>query len=275
MSYDAREDGNASKQRLIRVWAQAIASPFQRATTGAGGLGVGFFQRLSDLRSADVQNADLKQRVEQMEAELRQSRTAVDENARLKQLLDLKEQNQYAVVPARVIARDPSLWFSTVTLDRGRSSGIELNMPVATPDGIVGRVVATSPWTSMVMLITDEKTAAGAVIGQLGASSALGVIKGLGTNGLIEMRYVSGLEKVAAGDRVTTTGQDGIYPPGLSVGEVVEVMQGSATTTHLIRIKPSAKLDSLEEVVVLQYHPPQRIVPDQKLPNVVGKERNK
>lgn len=273
MSYDARDD--VTKQRLIRVWLQAVVSPFQRVTTGAGGAGLGFFQHLSELRNADVQNAELKQRVEQMETELRQSRAALDENARLKQLLDLKESNQYAIVPARVIARDPTVWFSTVTLDRGRSSGIELNMPVVTPGGIVGRVVATSPWTSLVMLITDEKTAAGAVVGQLGESSALGVIKGLGTNGLVEMRYVSGLEKVTAGDRVTTTGQDGIYPPGLSVGEVVSVEQGSATTTHVIRIKPSAHLDSLDEVAVLQYHPPQRIVPDQKLPNVVDKGKPK
>ena len=266
MSYDARD--NVSKQRMIRVWAQAVVSPFQRITTGAGGASVGLVQRLINLRNAASENEQLRQRVEQMQIELAQSRTSLDENARLKALLDFKEKSPYGTVMASVIARDPSLWFDTVTIDRGRMSGIENNMPVVTPSGIVGRIIATSPWTAEVMLITDEKAAAGAVVGQLGQSNALGSVRGLGINGLVEMRYVSGLEEVNVGDYVTTTGQDGIYPSGLNVGEVVEVKKGSATIPHVIRIKPSARLNALQEVIVLKYKPPQRIAPDQALPNV-------
>lgn len=266
MSYDARDEG--TKQRLIRVWAQAIASPFQRVTSGAGSAGVGFFQRIANWRNAAAENEQLKQRVAELEVEARQARADRDENQRLKALLDFKENNQYASIPASVIARDPSLWFNTVTINRGSSSGIVPSMPVVTPGGIVGRVIATSPWTSQVMLITDDKSAAGAVVGQLGSSSALGSVGGLGANGLLEMRYVSGLEEVKVGDYVATTGQDGIYPQGLNVGTVVEVRSGSATTPHTIYIKPGARIDSLEEVVVLQYRPPQRSAPDQTLPNV-------
>ncbi|HKS29751.1 MAG TPA: rod shape-determining protein MreC [Pyrinomonadaceae bacterium] len=266
MAYDARDE--ATKQRMIRVWVQAVAAPFQRVTTGAGGAGVGFLQRILNLRNAATENEQLRKQVEEMDAELRQSRAAIDENARLKGLLDLKEQGQYGVVAASVIARDPSEWFDTVTINRGRLSGIELNMPVVTASGIVGRVVATSPWTAQVMLITAERSAAGAVVGQLGQSNALGSVKGLGENGLVEMRYVSGLEEVKQGDYVVTTGQDGIYPGGLSVGEVVRVKQGSATSPHVIHIKPSARLDQLQEVAVLLYRAPQRTPPDQALPNV-------
>lgn len=266
MTYDARDD--VTKQRMIRVWAQAIASPFQRATSGAGGAGVSFFQKIANWRTAAAENEQLKQRVAELEIEARQGRADRDENERLRALLDFKNKNQYGVVPASVIARDPSLWFSTVTINRGSSSGIELNMPVTTPGGIVGRIIALSPWTATVMLITDEKSAAGAVVGQLGTSNALGSIRGLGDNGLLEMRYVSGLAEVKAGDYVVTTGQDGIYPQGLNVGTVVEVKSGSATTPHVIYIKPGARIDSLEEVAVLQYRPPQRTAPDQTLPNV-------
>ena len=185
----------------------------------------------------------------------------------LRSLLNLKEQTGYDQVPARVIARDSSVWFNTVTIDRGSSSGIALNMPVATGGGIVGRVIALSPWTAQVM-ITDEKAAAGAIIGQLGGSGALGPVRGLGKNGLIEMRYVSGLEKVAVGDYILTTGQDGIYPPGLSVGEVVQVTPGTATQSHEILIRPTAQLDQLEQVAVLLYRPPAKPAPEQALPNV-------
>ncbi|HJU54428.1 MAG TPA: rod shape-determining protein MreC [Pyrinomonadaceae bacterium] len=266
MAYDARD--GVTKQRMIRVWAQALLSPFQRATAGVGSTGSGFFQYLSNLRNAAAENTQLKQHVEQMEMELNQLRADRDENKRLRELLDFKEKSQYQMVTASVIARDPSIWFDTITLSRGSTSGIELNMPVATPGGIVGRVVGVGPWSSQVMLITDERAAAGAVVGQLGQSNALGSVRGLGENGLLEMRYVSGLEEVAAGDYVVTTGQDGIYPPGLNVGTVVEVKKGSATVAHVIHIKPGARLNALGEVAVLLYHPPQAGAPEQVLPNV-------
>ena len=270
MAYDARD--GVTKQRMIRVWGQALISPFQRATTGVGNAGSGLFQYLSNLRNAAAENAQLKQRIEQMETELSQLRANRDENERLRALLGFKENSQYKSVTASVIARDPSLWFDTVTINRGSSDGIELNMPVVTPSGIVGRVVTLSPWTAQVMLITDERAAAGAVVGQLGQSNALGSVKGLGNNGLLEMRYVSGLEEVNPGDYVVTTGQDGIYPPGISVGEVVEVKKGTATTPHTIYIKPGARLNALEEVAVLFYHPPQTGTPDKVLPNVEKKK---
>jgi rod shape-determining protein MreC len=270
MAYDARD--SVTKQRMIRVWAQALVSPFQRATSSVGNAGSSLFQYIGNLRNAAAENAELRQRVEQMEAELSQLRADHDENERLRALLGFKEKSEYKSVTASVIARDPSVWFNTVTINRGSSDGIELNMPVVTPGGIVGRVVALSPWTAQVLLITEEHSGVGAVIGQLGQSNALGSVKGLGNNGLLEMKFVPGLEEVNPGDYVVTTGQDGIYPAGLNVGEVVEVKKGTATTPHTIYLKPGARLNALEEVAVLLYRPPQTGTPDQVLPNVEKKK---
>lgn len=270
MAYDARD--GVTKQRVIRVWVQSLIAPFQRATSGVGGAGTGFFQYVASLRSAAAENTQLKQRIEQIEMELNQLRAERDENGRLRSLLEFKEKSQYQMVTGRVIARDPSLWFDTITINRGSSSGVELNMPVVTPGGIVGRIIGVGPWSAQVMLITDERAAAGAVVGQLGQSNALGSVRGLGENGLLEMRYVSGLEEVNTGDYVVTTGQDSIYPPGLNVGEVVEVKKGSATVAHVIYIKPGARLNALGEVAVLLYHPPQISAPEQVLPNVEKKK---
>ncbi|MFN2497728.1 MAG: rod shape-determining protein MreC [Pyrinomonadaceae bacterium] len=264
MAVDARDD--ATKQRLFRVWIQALASPVQGASARASGAGSGFINEIINFRSAAAENARLKEKLFSTELQLQNARQASDENARLKSLLNLKEQTGYDQVAAHVIARDSSVWFNTVTLDRGSSSGVELNMPVVTAGGIVGRVIAISPWTAQVMMITDEKAAAGAIVGQLGGSGALGSVRGTGESGLIEMRYVSELQKVDVGDVILTTGQDGIYPPGLNVGEVVDVKRG--TGTHQILIRPGANLDQLKEVAVLLYHAPQRPAPEQTLPNV-------
>jgi len=269
MTWDARDA--ATKQRVIRVWAQSAAAPVQRAVTGAGGAGVGFFERLGNLRHAEAENAQLRERLAAAENELRASRHAVDENGRLKALLQFAGDVRYETVPARVIARDPSVWFNSLILNRGTTSGVDLDMAVATPEGIVGRVVAVGPLTAQVMLVTDERAAAGAVVGQLGASEAVGSVRGYGKNGLLEMRYVSGLAPVQVGDQVVTTGQDRIYPPGLPVGQVVELTPGSATSPHTIRVKPGARLDSLQEVLVLRYRAPQRTAPERTLPNVEGR----
>jgi rod shape-determining protein MreC len=266
MAVDARD--STTRQRLLRVWVQALISPAQSLSSGFTGASTNFIRQIVNFRSTANENERLKEQLAAAQLNLRNAQQAAAENDRLKGLLNLKEKTGYDEVPALVIARDSSIWFNTVTINRGSSSGIGLNMPVVTGSGIVGRVIALSPWTAQVMMVTDEKAAAGAIVGQLGGSGALGSVRGLGNSGLIEMRYVSGLETVEVGDFILTTGQDGIYPAGLSVGEVVEVKHGTATQPHQILIRPGAKLDQLEEVAVLLYRPPQRPAPEQTLPNV-------
>ena len=267
MAIDARDA--SGEQKVLRIWTQTFASPLQSASSKVSGATGGFFQQMWNFRSTAQENEQLKERLAKAEVELNAARQAQADNERLKALLGLNEQSNIQSVPARVIARDPSVWFNTITINRGSSSGIAVNMPVVTGGGIVGRVITVSPWAAQVMLITDEKAGAGAVVGQLGQSGALGSVRGradLGV-GVIEMRYVSGLEQVELGDNVMTTGQDGIYPPGLNVGKVVDVKKGTATQAHQILIQPGAQLDHLEEVAVLLYHPPQRSTPQQNSPN--------
>jgi rod shape-determining protein MreC len=252
----------ATQERKIRVWAQAAAVPVQSLFSGAAGGAGGLFQYLGRLRRAAGENETLRQRLAETEARLREAEAASAENERLRGLLGLKEGGEFGSVAARVVARDPSQWFDSVIINRGSSSGIEVNMPVVTREGVVGRVAAVSPVSAQVMLLTDERAAAGAAVGQLESTNSLGSVRGFGANGLLDMRYVSGLEELpAVGTPVLTTGQDGIYPRGLKLGEVVEAKAGTATTSHEIKVRPSARLNSLSEVAVLLYRPPPRAVP--------------
>ena len=269
MTYDARD--SATKQRKIRSIAQTIMYPVQRGASGTVNWVGGWFGNIGELRRASVENEQLRKQVVQMQTELRDTREKAAQAQRLEQLFKLTETTPYQTVVAHVIARDPSMWFDGITIDKGRWAGVEVNMPVVTPGGIVGRVISTSPLSAQVMLVTDEKSGAGGVVGQLGQSNAMGSIKGMGELGLLEMRYVSGMEKVQNGDVVMTTGQDAIYPPGYKIGDVVEVRPGSATQALVIHIRPSAGLERLKEVAVLRYQPPPRAEPDQSLPNVEKK----
>jgi rod shape-determining protein MreC len=265
MAWNARDP--VSQDRLVRVWLQALAAPVQTTVTTAGNTGSGFFSDLAAWRSAVSENRSLKEKIAQLETELAQKQNLATENERLQAELGFKNQNQGKLVNAQIIGRDPSAWFDAVIINRGSQSGIDVNMPVVTANGVVGRIVAVSPLTAQVALLTDDKSAVAGVVGQLGNTNALGSIRGTSKSELLEMRYVSGQEKVEIGTPVLTTGQDKIYPPGLKIGEVAEVREGTATTPHTILIRPSVLPGSLKDVAVLLYTPQAQPEFNKTLPN--------
>ncbi len=268
MAFDARQIG--SQQRIIRVWAQTgadfIQSPVTTITAGVSN----YFSSISNLRSAQDENTLLKQRIQELEVELKGNADLNSENERLRGLLDLKEKAKYKVLNARIIGRDPSIWFDSSIINRGSMDGVKLNMPVVTNGGLVGRVTAVSPLTAQIDLLTRDKSGVGGIVGEISSSNALGVVMGTSKKDLIEMRYVSGSVDVQVGQSVYTSGQDGIYPAGLKIGEIVEVVSGSATTPHRIMIKPSSGMDSMQEVAILLYEPPAKPEFEQKLPNATS-----
>lgn len=269
MAFDAREI--TTGQRVVRSWTMTVADFIQSPVTTVTSAVSNYFSSIASLRSAQSENDELKAQVHELQVELQQTNEMAAENARLKSLLGLKEQSKLDALPARIIGRDPSVWFDSAILDRGSLDGVKLNMPVVGEGGIVGRVTAVSPLNAHVDLITRDKSGVGAVIGQIGDSDALGVVSGTSKRDLLDMKYVPGIVEVQVGQSVYTTGQDGIFPPGLKIGDIVNVVSGSATTPHQIQIRPAARLDAMQEVAILLYEPPARAEFEQKLPNAVRK----
>ena len=270
MAFDAREI--TTGQRVVRTWTQTAADFVQSPVTTIISSISNYFISISTLRSAQSENDVLKQRVQELEVEVKQKSDLSAENERLRSLLQLKESSKYKVLTARIIGRDPSVWFDSSIINRGSLDGVTLNMAVVTNGGLVGRVTAVGPLTSQVDLITYNKTGVGGIIGEVGTSNALGVVTGTSKKDLLEMNYVPGSVDVQVGQPVFTTGQDGIFPPGLKIGEIVSVVTGSATTPHQILIQPAAKLNSMQEVGILLYEAPQKTEYEQKLPNAVKKK---
>ncbi|MEP7147883.1 MAG: rod shape-determining protein MreC [Acidobacteriota bacterium] len=267
MAFDAREI--TSGQRIVRVWSQAVADFVQSPVTSVSSGLSNYFSSISNLRSAQSENDILKQTVQELELEIKGKEDLTAENDRLRSLLDLKENSKYKVLTARIIGRDPSVWFDSSIINRGSLDGVKLNMPVVSDGGLIGRVTAVGPLTAQFDLVTRDKSGVGGVVGEIGTSNVLGVVAGTSKRDLVEMRYVPGSADVQAGQVVYTTGQDGIYPAGLKIGEIVEVRSGSATVPHQIFIRPSAAINSIKEVGVLLYEPPAKAEFDQKLPNAL------
>lgn len=272
MAWHAKTDTN---QSFIRVWAETAANFFQTPVTAIGSTVSEYFNSFLTLRTAQSENDQLKQRIQELEVEVQSKQDLAVENERLKSLLQLKQESKYSVLPARIIGRDPSNWFNDAIINRGTADGVKLYMPIVSNGGLIGRVTAVSPLTAQITLITDERSGVGAIIGEVGNTNTLGVVNGVKDKELLEMRYVPGTVEVKEGDFVFTSGQDGIYPAGLKIGKIVEVRSGSSTISHAIYISPSSGISGMQEVAVLLYEAPPRQKFEQTIPNSVKEEKGK
>ena len=196
------------------------------------------------------ENAHLRRRVDQLSDALNIATEEREELLRLRGLLSMGPPDQWQGVGARVIANrlGPQAALVSVTLDRGFLDGAATNTPVATPHGLVGRVLRASPHTATVLLITDINSRV-AVLSQSGRVP--GILAGTGDE-MLEVDYVPPNVRIQPGEIFITSGQDGIFPKGIPCARVIEARQSDTSPFQLITAEPLADLDNQEEVLLLQ-----------------------
>lgn len=199
------------------------------------------------LVDARRENEQLQTRVSGLESELVRLSEIERENARLQELLNLRAHLEGTAYGARVIARDPGPLSMTLTIDRGERDNVHRGMAVIAPQGVVGQVAESSHGASRVVLLTDHNSGIDAVVQR---SRARGIVQG-GTDGSCYMNYLSRDADVTVGDRVVTSGLDGVFPKGIVIGEVVEVGRRHRGLLQAAVVRPSVGLDRLEEVLVV------------------------
>jgi rod shape-determining protein MreC len=184
-------------------------------------------------------------------AVLEQQRAHLEElaraNRRLEVLLDFRAGLGGKVYGARVIGRDPLLASRTVTVDRGERDGIRNGMAVLSPQGVVGHVINVSRTAARALVLTDHNSGIDAVIQR---TRARGIVQGAMEKGC-HMKYLRRGEDVAVGDRVVTSGMDGIFPKGILIGEVTDVSRRDRGLLQVATIRPSAPLERIEEVLLV------------------------
>jgi rod shape-determining protein MreC len=235
-----------SQGRLIRVWVVEVVTPFERSgnwtITKIRGVWSGYF----GLIHAKRENDDLHAEVDRLRLRNTELEGVSAESARLAALLGFHDAHpDVPMLAARVIAASADSSSHAIFINRGEHDGIRRNMAVITPDGVVGKVFEVYRGTAQVLLLTDKESGVGAL---LAGSRTQGPVSGVGDPWMV-MKYISNDENVAVGQEILTSGQDQIYPKDLPVGTVAEVKQG--TPFKVIRVKPAAHLDRLEEVLVL------------------------
>lgn len=239
-----------SGKRFIQIWLLAVFTPVQEATTKTTSAVRNVWNNYFNLRDVVKDNEVLRAQTAQLNTEVTRLREAEKKLASLEALVNWRTSQKYQGIEAEAVGRDANQWFNSVSINRGTFSGIQEGQPVVTPEGLVGRVIYAAPNAARVLLVTDERHGTGAVIGQIAESRVLGVVKGK-SNSLCEMKLISGEAKVQVGDTVMTSGQDGVYPKGLVIGQISRLEMNGGTPS-LIEIRPGAPLSKLEMVSVLQ-----------------------
>lgn len=236
---------NEKDVRLIRLWGVTAVTPVARVVHDGHGLVAGFWNGYVWLRGTRRQNEELRAELDRLKLENHSLRNALGAADRLKVLAAYQQTIPSETVVASVIGSGANPNSRVVFLDRGAGSGIKPGMAVITPDGIVGKVQAVFPGTSLVLLISDANSAAGVIFEK---SRVHGIMKGTGLNEA-RIDYVPNEEKIAPGEKVYTSGEDRVYPKGLPVGVVSHAEPGR--DFEQITLQPSARLNRLEEVLVV------------------------
>lgn len=225
----------------------SIFAPVGGVVSRINGFFSGIWSDYISLVGVRKENEKLKERIKQLNTKIIQDNEANLSNARLQQLLKLKNAIRTNSIAATVIGEDVTSWFRTVIIDRGSVDGIREGMPVITSEGVVGRVVRVASNSSRLLLITDH---ASAIAANVQRSRARGVVKGK-NGGLCTLEFSQRGEDVKVGDIIVTSGIGGVFPKGLPLGEVTMVKKGEYGIFQTVELRPFVSLSRLEEVLVL------------------------
>lgn len=224
-----------------------IIGPFQTAISKVSNFVDGFWGKYVALLHIREENEQLRQELQQYKTANIEYREAVATNVRLKKLLELKESLPPPTLTAEIVGKDPSLWFRTLTINRGSSDGVHKGMPVVTVEGVVGQILTSSPNYSKVLLATDPNSAIDVITQK---TRVQGIVKGLGRDAFA-LHYVLKSAEVEKDDYVLTSGLGGVFPKGLMVGKVSEIKKSRRGMFQNIEIEPAVDFSQLEYLIII------------------------
>ena len=200
------------------------------------------------LRGAARENEQLRGRILELEAQLQEQQSLATRSRALEDALKLRETLAAPTLAARVIAGNPSPGSYTVTIDRGSADGVAADMAVIGARGVIGRVIAPVSRNAATVQLLIDRLAGVAVTFE--RSNTGGIVVGSADDPPFRAEYVNTLAEVQAGERVMTSGQDGIYPQGFLVGTVDRVTRESSGERAIL-IRPAVDYSHVDVVLVV------------------------
>ncbi|MDI6870525.1 MAG: rod shape-determining protein MreC [Bacillota bacterium] len=201
------------------------------------------------IRRAQEENRRLKQVIARLRAENASLQEARRENERWRRLLGFTQSAAIDMVPAQVIGRDPTNWFGYVVINKGSRHRLRPNLPVVTEEGVVGMVRQVTPYTASVLLLLDSRSAIG---GQVAESRDYVLVEGSTARlGTAVVKPLAPEIRLQTGATIITSGLGQIFPKGLVIGRIEEVVKGRYGLAPYGILRPAVNFARLEEVAVL------------------------
>jgi rod shape-determining protein MreC len=224
-----------------------VLRPFQSMNHGFNRTLSSLWEDYFALVGVQAENQGLRVRLEKLEAENSRLLEIENENTRLRGLLGVVKDSGFVTIVSNVIGYDASNWVQAITVDKGSADGIEVGMPVIEVNGVVGQVIGVNRNSARVLLITDASSGVDSLVQ---GNRVRGVVGGAGI-GRCELRFVLRDDEVQVGDRLVTSGMDGVYPKGLLIGIVSAVDRSSSRLFQAIPVKPAVEFSRLENVAII------------------------
>ncbi|HEX4646386.1 MAG TPA: rod shape-determining protein MreC [Verrucomicrobiae bacterium] len=198
-----------------------------------------------------AQNDKLRHENEQLRVLAMRAEATAQENERLRQFIGWQKQSPWKLRLAKVIVWDPANWWRSVQIDLGKRDGMQADLPVLTADGLAGKISSVGLTTSQVALIGNPDCRVAARIEKTRETGIILTGSGPVDSTLVKLSYLSKNSVLKPGEVVVTSGEGGIFPPGILIGQVADSSVVDFGMYTEARVKLSVKLDKLEEVWVL------------------------
>ena len=225
----------------------AVVAPFQKQLTAFMQSIKSIWDQYFFLVGTAEENQRLKKELGQSLEQINRCSETHLANDRLRHLLGFEKKVQRPMIPAQVVGRDPSPWSKTIIVDKGIREGVYQGASVVVPEGIVGIVVEASANYAKVLLLIDPNSAVDALVQQ---TRARGIVKGGGDDYCV-FDYVLRKHAISVGDTVVSSGLDGVFPKGLRVGRISEIVRLNSGIFQKVSVSPFVDFEILEEVFVI------------------------
>ena len=239
-----------SRYRALDRVRQVIGSglyPVQRVLLAPRDAGAALSDYLGGVSSLREDNSALHRAEAANARTLQQAEYLAAENARLRQLLSMRERNSFRSTVAEVLYETSDPFTRKLVVDRGQQHGLSAGQPVLDAGGVLGQVSRVLPLSAEVTLLTDRNSTLPVELRRNGVRA---VAYGAGRSGLLELRYRPASADVREGDELFTSGLDGVFPAGLPVGRIAEVRRSGASFT-VARVDPAAAVERSRMLLVL------------------------
>ncbi len=244
LTVQTRGGGTGRAGELVGLVVTPVQNLLVRIHRGA----VGLWAVYVDWKSVRAENVVLRAENERLRVQSLQSADTREENARLRQLLALRDRLPLSTLAGEVIGREGGGWVRTLTVNRGRGDGIGQQTPVIVPEGLVGRVVQVRARAAVVQLLNDPTSTVGAVVQR---TRTAGLVEG-DPGGTVRFKFMArDGAGVAPGDFVVTSGLGALFPKGLPVGRVIAIEDKGSALFHFAVLAPAVDFSRVEEVLLL------------------------